>query len=372
MGGRWRVVIPVLAVAVACSNGDTPDVATSTTAAPPAIVTASTTTVPVDAYRRFGTARTVATAGSVVGTSLDGTAIYVLRPDPSRLVPDCAGTRPADALYRVSLTGAADEPVLAGTDPVAGQVVRGPGGRVAVFKVAATDGCPGWEAKVHVGSETADGHLRDLRPITSTGIESLAALAWAADGSRLLTHGSGGRRPTDPWPVVTLDPTSGAQSPVFTVAGPISDVRQLSDGLYAVAHGSRVTLHDRAGAELAGADGVLGRTLADGASVLVVSASAGEPVRVLRAGQASATPFLDIAAGFRLGSLALSPDGRALAYTLAGPGTTTSAVTLRTLPDQVSTPVPVSGTVAAFAGDGKALIVATPGRPSLTVLPLGG
>ena len=378
----------VLALAAGCTKGDgdtqetgagTGTSLTTTAAATgstgvPGVTT--TTTIPLAAYRTFGAPRPVSTTGRVVGTSLDGSAVWVVRPDPARLVPDCAGQRPADTLYRVSLTGGPDEVVRAGSEPITGEIVRGPGGVVAVFKFWASDNCPGSDATIYVGTETADGRLRDLRLVTGPDLQTLSSVDWTVDGKNLLIYRSGSKRRGDPWPVFRLDPTTGTTTKLFDVAGPLTAVRQLADGTYLFDHGDPVTINDASGAVLATAEGFLWSMSPDRKVAVVANPNATgstPPVLTLTVGQSTPSTLTSIEAGKRVAGAVYSPDGRAVVYNLLTTGAApTGSAVLMTLADKQTAAVPGATGVGAFTGDGRALVVygRNPQGP-LAVVPLG-
>lgn len=344
---------------VACDDSGGGGTTTTTPAATtaPSATTAPPTTVPAARYHQFG-ANTMVGPGLLRGTSPDGSALYVEVPDPARTSAQCAQLGTFDRfLYRVPLTGGAREEIKAGTEPVRGEMVRGPSGRIAVFVRRPSDqGAPcSGQTTLFVGTETDDGRIPDLRRVQSGELAELHRFAWSADGSRLVTFRAPARPRIDPWPVLLLDPATGTTTKAFDVdTRQLGDAAQLADGTYVVTTDdtANVTLRDNTGAVRATADGNHFLVNPQRTSVAVDGAT----IQLLAPGQSGPSPLVPAESGRQFTAGAFSPDGQALAY--GSLGTAGERVHVVTLADGTTSTVETTGSVgaASFTGDAKSLV----------------
>jgi hypothetical protein len=305
----------------------------------------TSTTLPAGIYHRFSAPARLSD-GFVVATSPDGSALYVEAVDPELSQRGCEGL-PEPVLFRVPLDGGPREAIRAGGVPVRGNLVRGPGGRAALIT-----GCEEFLTAVRVGTETPDGHLRDLREVPlGEGRVGLGTFAWTSDGQRLLAarrdFTAGGVAS-----VVSVDPGTGAVAPVFEVAGAqaVNGLAQLAPGTFVVAAAGQVTLRDGSGAVRNTVEG-LGFTTSPALGVVVF----GTGLQLLETGAPAPAVLVPASAGPTL-SAAVSPDGRAVAYTAGGDGSDSVAVVT---PSDHRTSTIASGggrfVRPAFTGDGEAV-----------------
>ncbi len=330
--------------------GDPPSSPGPTTTEPTTATTATTsappTTVEAVDYHRFGDPK-VLTNGFLGRSSADGTVLFVEAVDPELSKPGCEG-QPEPVMFRVPTDGSPRAAVLVDGATIRGTVVRGPEGRVAVVK-----GCEEFVSDVLVGSEAADGTFADLRRVPLVRESGfLSGFGWSADGQRLLA-GRNNLTQETPADIVSIDPTTGASTLVFTVDGAesraVTQVAQLPDGTYVVAGFGSVSLRDSTGAARARAPG-FGFTVSEASGVAVyrdgvVLLSDGGPRTVV-----PAEP------GVIVITAAFSPDGAALVYTSGPEGVESVAVT--TLADGRTTTVegPAGRHLRAlFTGDGRAV-----------------
>ncbi|MGH9190480.1 MAG: hypothetical protein ACRD0Q_10685 [Acidimicrobiales bacterium] len=343
---RWIMVFAMGALVAGCvtvkSDGDG---VSSTTEVP-----ATSSTVPAPAYERPSAPRTVGT-GFVVGTSIDGTAVYVEQEDSAFPQPGCEG-QPQPVLFRLPLDGGRRELLATPDLPVRGQVVRGPAGRVAVV-----DGCEGFLSRVLVGTETPDGHLQDLRqvPIPESGSRpNPLSLSWSRDGASLLgaqASASGSSR------VVRIDPATGAVTSLFPVPGVgriVLRVAELDGGAIAVVGGGRVEVLGADGRTQSTAEGNDFTIAPDGRSLLVF----GRAIARLEAGGRAPVPVAGAEAGREITSAELSPDGRAVVYVTSADGGADNRVRLVLLASRqvVEATGPGQWGRAEFTGDGRAVV----------------
>lgn|GEM_PF-2784363 len=320
-------------------------------------------------YDRFGAPRPL-THGYLGRSSPDGSALFVEAVDPVLSKPGCEG-QPEPIMFRVPTDGAARQPVLVGGATIRGDVVRGPVGLVAVVKA-----CEELVSDVWVGTEAADGTLRDLTPVPLDQEQgALAGFGWSADGTHLL---AGRNDPTQATPavVVAIDPATGATTDLFPLDGleakAVTRVVELIDGTFVVAGYGEVVLRDATGASLARAKGV-GFAVGSGASFAVY----GDGMIVLVGGIPHT--IVHHKDGIVLGTAAFSPNGEAVVYT-AGP-TGVEAVVVTDLADAGTTVIGPPGRYlrAIFTGD-RAIACnrqtdpdADPGAdPEVIVVPVGG
>jgi hypothetical protein len=250
-------------------------------------------------------------SGLLQAASRDGSALYVTA---AAGAATCGG-QASSALYRLAIQGGQREALGSPAPPVAGSLLRGKDGAVAVA------GCQ----SVQVGVETADGHLHDLHPLP-TDAGSLVALGWSSEGRSVLAAtpaASASGRPS----LVRIDVSSGGLTPLFTLAGPVTQAAQLADGAYAVAGDGKVTIYDGNGSVRAVSDGD-GFVLAPDGRRLVLW---GKALQLLTVGQPEATVLLSAPTGQALGPADFSPDGRAVAFVTTTPGA--GAVSVVTLAD---------------------------------------
>ena len=372
---RTRPVLLLVALVAfaGCGPGrpGTPAASPPSVPPPPASAVATvvtSSTIPAPTYHRIG-AQVPLGKGLVDGASLDGSALYVEAVEPALSKLGCEGQLDP-VLFRVPLGGGQREAVMAGDKTVQGVLARGPGGHVAIIS-----GCEEFTSAVVVGTETADGHLNGLRAVPpGPAISRLRSIAWSADGTKLLATQSPATK-GQPWPVVTVDPTSGIATTAFLVAAAqVGQVAQLSDGTYVIAADAKVTVRDAAGTTVkatAGGSGfVIGprsQVIAYGAGGVTVISPDGTPMR---------TP-VHLDPGQAITDLKVSPDGEAVVFSAVVGGV--EAVEIATIADGRVTMVagsPQHPTRPVFTGDGRALafslLAGGPASPDVAVIRFGG
>ncbi len=313
--------------------------------------TSPTTTIPVIKYDQPSTVKLVGT-GFVDGSSLDGSAIFVEQEDPRFPQLGCEG-QPEPVLFRQPLAGGERELIGSGEDHLHGQVLHGQGDKLAIVS-----GCEGFFTALWVGTETLDGHVNGLRKVAVGEIGDGMTLAtfsvsWSADGVSLLAVVNG--LTGGPGRVVSIDPDSGAVTPLFEVGATsgASQVGQLADGSYVVAADGKVSFRDAKGGVTGQADGNsftlatdLKSVIAYGDEVLLMAPGAARPVRLV--------PGVP---GKQVTSAVASPDGRAVVYNFSDVNGT-NEVLLLTVADthmyKLAGPGPLGRVF--FTGDGTAVV----------------
>lgn len=327
----------------------------SSTVTGPGTSVTPTTAVPVD-YTKVAPPRTLGT-GTVVGTSRDGSAIYVEEEDPSFPEPGCEG-QPAPVLFRLPVAGGDRQLLATKAQPIRGEVARAAGDKIAVV-----DGCEGFLSAIYVGTDTAEGRLGAITEVAlpdgSDGSRPApSSLTWTADGNGLvgadnLASQQGG---SDGTPIVRLDPSTGKVSELFSVPGietGVAQVAELADGTLAVAGGGRVQIFDTGGKLVTKADGN-GFALSPDRRTLAVFGSA---LSRLDVGGQGPQPLVPPKAGRQITSAEFSPDGRAVAYISSGDAGNDNQVELVVVDSRQVVPVVGPGPYGRvyFTGDGEAL-----------------
>lgn len=350
--GMAALAVAALVLAGCGDGGGGAAPRTSTTGGTSSPTSAPVTTVPaVIPYDRPGEPRTVGT-GFLTGVSLEGSAVYAeeLRPEFPEL--GCEGQR-QPVLVRVALdTGGAD---LLATKalPIRGEVLHGPDARVAVV-----DACEGFLSRLVVGTETPDGHLRDLRQVPELSGDAVRvnplSLSWSHDGRFLV---GAANPPTGGPRVVRIDPASGAVAPVFSVPGlgPLLRVAELEGGAYAVAGGGRVELRTADGRRTSLAGGNDLSVAPDSRSVLVF----GRALSHLALDGQGPTTLVSAEAGREITSAEMSPDGRAAVFVSSAHGGEDNRVRVVHLAGRRVTDVSGPGRWGRvrFSGDGRAVVL---------------
>ncbi len=239
-----------------------------------------------------------------------------------------------------------------------------------------SSGCEEFTSGVVVGTETADGHLNELRPVPpGPAITRLRSVSWSADGTKLLATQSPATK-GQPWPVVTVDPTTGIATTTFLVAAAqIGQVAQLGDGTYVVAADAKVTVRDASGTVKTTADG--SRFVIGAGSQVIAYGAGGGTVTAISPDATAAQVALHLDPGQAITDLKVSPDGQAVVFSAVIKGV--EALDVATIADGRVTMVagsPQHPTRPLFSGDGRALafsvLAGGPAPPDVVVIRLGG
>lgn len=288
---------------VACDSSDSEassqgEVTTTTTTAP--------ARVPGFDYARPGGAQTVESAGSLEGVTPDGS--FIVSAPNKRYTEDTCESVPLPILHLLSGADPANRrPMLNGTKPLRGIVLRSSTGNVAVIGMCEEHQSPSFV----VADQAPDGSLsngRTVEPKDVPGTGYTSVREWAWDGSSLVGS-TGSENDTIGW---TFDPSTGrvterarARSYGFGL---------LADGLFVVDdadQGDSVFIRDANGQRGPTGGGGIFQVAPDGRRV----ATFGLDTRDL--GILTPTGY-DIVAqsppGTVIGDVVWAPDGRALAF----------------------------------------------------------
>lgn len=310
------------------------------------------------AYHRPSSSAEIGT-GVLVETSRDGSAAYVAQEDARFPQPGCEG-QPEPVLFRQPLEGGERELLGDGREPVKGEIIRAPGRRVALVR-----GCEGFFSGLAVGTETDDGHLKDLAAVEPQRPDdesiSPSSFAWSVDGRRLLAAPElaveGGGKAA----VLEVDPATGRTRGLFEVPGAshIAQLGQLANGTYVVAADGHVTLRGKNGG-VAGSVGGRAATFAgngfarapDGRRIAVF----GNELLLVDGESLESTTLVAREQDRQITSAAFSPDGLAVAYVSATSGAD-NVLAVVTRADGRVTRVAGPGPLgrAVFSGDGRVL-----------------
>ena len=237
--------------------------------------------------------------GRVTGVSPDGQSLYVEAVDSARSKRGCEGELDP-VVFRQPLDGSGRE-VATSDDAAHGTILRGGNGKVAVVGV-----CEEFLTAVWVGTESPDGHLRDLKKLTFNQAPNALSFAWAVDSSALLAvRGTA---------VVRVDAASGDVATLFDLGSSGgSQVDQLVDGTFVLDVGGQVRLRDAVGRVQATVPGTFFTVGPDRRTIAVYGS---DGLGLLTQGQ---TQLRKLADG-QIASAQFSPDGRAIAFSRSSGG----------------------------------------------------
>jgi hypothetical protein len=287
--------------------------------------------------------------------SLDGSAAYVSDTDKAFPGPGCEG-QPEPVLFRLPLSGGRRELLGEGKTPVRGDVVRGPGGRVAFV-----DQCESFFQSLAVGKESPDGHLTDMTELKlalkeGEGSPAPFSFSWTPDGKSLLAAVNDPQAPDGgPSRLVSINPDTGAITQLFTSEGGsgVFQFAQLEGGTYVLSSNRLVSFRDKEGQIVAGFPGNGFEIFPDNKRVAIY----GETLAVATEGSKVVVALVPNRPDYEISSASVSPDGRAIAFNRYALQTSDVEILIVTVEDSKSSSV-IAGKAygsAIFSGDGKAL-----------------
>jgi hypothetical protein len=293
--------------------------------------------------------------GTLEKMSLDGSAAYVSDTDTAFPEPGCEG-QPEPVLFRLPLSGGRRELLGDGKTPLRGNLVRGPGGRVALV-----DQCESFFQALAVGKETPDGHLTDVKELKLARKEGEGNLApfsfsWTPDGKSLLAAINDPEAPDGgPSRLVSINPDTGAFTELFTGEGGsgVFQFAQLEGGTYVMSSNRLVSFRDNQGRIVAGFPGNGFEIFPDNKRVAIY----GETLAVATEGSKVIEALVPNRPDYEISSASVSPDGRAIAFNRYALQTSDVEILVVTVEDSKTSSV-IAGTAygrAIFSGDGKGL-----------------
>jgi Tol biopolymer transport system component len=291
--------------------------------------------------------------GLIDGASPDGSAIYVEQESKDFPEPACEG-QPGPVISRLPLGGGQVEVLATKENPIRGLMLRGSGGRMAIVS-----GCEEFLTAVWTATETADGHLRDIRKLDLGDFSgSPFSFSWSADGTSILAANS--LYEGHPPEIVRIDPRTGKTTVIFDTKldYPVNQASQLSDGTFVVGARGSVTLR--------GADGAVRATLKGDGFQLSADRSRialfGRELALVADGS-NATTLIPADRSGTFTSAEFSPDGRAIGYVRGRDSN--SQVGVVNIADRADSRAAGSGSFGRvhFTGDGRGLAFNKFGEP---------
>jgi Bacterial SH3 domain len=253
--------------------------------------------------------------GVLAGVSRSGAVAWILDPDPAADTPGCEGEA-ANRLWATRVLDGTRVPATA--DPaIAGNVVTGPDGRVAVVA-----GCEGYSQGLWIGTTDADGVLDVVEvPLGDDLIDLLGqTVRFAPNGSLTAVLRDWTSAEPGPGRLVEIDPTTLEQS--LVAEDDIWDGGVLSDGTVVLAGSTSLRIGTTSVADLNSQTGASGFALGDdrvaiGGTELQVFAADGS--RLASYPAESGFAYSPGAGGVYV-QAAFSADGRRLVALAAGEG----------------------------------------------------